>query len=591
MFVVSKNYTFHIFLCQSFWKTESEKSWGFTVNVTAKKKLTIVLAYPTSYDERGYARRFNGGIFMSPYVLEVLEHITKDIVSRISDVASEVLTYNLQLKHEALRFFEIEKTFSASSEHIVILAMIGVMSYQVSYCQHTMRRWRQRGAVCFIGGPHVSGALAEMLEGVPEGSPHPGSITDELKILVDEGFILYRGDAYPGDQDSPGVWELAIRDAINGKTKSMYEGGLVPLDSAPIPAWKSRKGYRLQNISIDQQSGCPYFQSGHGCKFCGIGSMSGKIFRERNSSTVLSYFEESLRNAPKNVSIFPIGDNGSRSKNCMEFLKGLAVLRKKYSFNITFQADTQCYKIPEFLDWCEKAGISILFIGIETINREVLNSIGKFQNDPDQYKDLCDAIWSHDIVPSGSVMIGLPHHTPKVLREEVKQMCKYGIWPQFTVLSPSPGSPLTSIARNNGNQILMGEMSVADSAHVVLDHHHMSREEWQNAYWDCYRLANTLFYQIPRLRRLRSWSSWFLSLKIAFGFWRASRTKTHPLLQGSGKCFDEFDLKPGSISISNFSKFIHYVNEFILNLECIAYISILIMTTIPVVRHKSRSKM
>lgn len=519
---------------------------------------------------------------MVSYVLEVIAHLTKMVVEQ-NDIEHNLFVLNLQLKKDADTFHNLEQKLEVSDGHKIMLVIAGTMAYHLPFCLELIRRWKSLGADCVMGGPVVNGGLAEMLDGIPDGAPCIGKIIDELKLLMDEGCILYRGDAYP--TKSPSVWETVIEDVIAGTTKPLYDGGWASLESAPIPDWKNQKGYLLPAISIDQQSGCPFFKKGDGCQFCCIGSLSGKMFRERNVTDVLEYLDKTLDKAPKDTQIFSLGDNGSRSPTCLEFLQGLAVLQEKYQFNTSLQADTQCHKLPDFLGACEAAGVGWLFIGVETPDKEALLNLHKFQNNPEEYKTLCDTLWDHQIVPIGSVMVGLPHHTTKKIYDEVEILCQDGFWPIFTVLSPSPGSPAHASDRMHGKVVGFGQLSMSDSSQVVTDHTYMSRHELQEAYWRCCRQSNRLRYAIPRLRRISSWSLWKTNLGMAMGFWRASRAKVHPLMIGRTKCFDEYDRKPGLLQVRGL-KLKTRMKEAWLAIRTVGYLIVLMVTTVPILRKK-----
>jgi hypothetical protein len=540
-----------------------------------------VVAYPTGYDDNGFARRFKGGLFMPPYVLDVMEDLTEKNLTKLN-IPHEVYKLNLQLKSDADILHKLEQQNHGPNTKI-ILVMCGVMSYQIPFSFDTMSRWQKLGATCIIGGPHVNETLAEMLDGVPAGSPHPGKITDELEKFRNEDFILYHGDAY---SDKYGE---CLKNILEENYYHLYEGGWEDLNKTEIPKFKPHKGYTVDTISFDQQSGCPFWEAGKGCQFCGIGSLSGSKTRVRNIEKIRIYLFNNLSVKKPNI-LFPVGDNGARSENCSAFLKMLAHYRNFYDISLSLQADTQCYKIPEFLDLCQKAGVAHLFIGVETTNQAGLKTIGKFNNNPKEYKELCDKLWEKEIVPLGSIMVGLPHHTPKIIQEEVNQLCQDGFWPLFTVLSPALGSPLQSKIRNDGKTILWGEINSGDSSYPVLDHPNMSRKEIEKSYWECWRVSNSLRYQIPRLKRLCLLNRWFPALFMAMGFWIAPRLKTHPLLLGQGKIFDMWDRKPESTNLSKWQltklKIRDKIKTGWVLTQALVYLMTLVITTIPIWRMK-----
>lgn len=556
------------------------------------KKVIVAVVYPTGYDKWGFPRRFKNGLFMPSYVLEVIKFLTEQGLSHIlsKDIEFEIHAFNLQLAREARAFRKLEESLAERNETVkVILAMVGVMAYQLLFSIDTMRRWKKIGADCFVGGPAVNGGVAEMLEGVPKGSPCSGEIIDELEFIQEQGFTLFAGDAYPQDPEKQSVWEGALRDAIFDKPKSFYNGGWAPLETAPIPPWRKHSGYIIDVISIDQQSGCPYFANGRGCIFCSIGSLSGKETRERSAEQVIRYFKEILIGCPKTVQLFLLGDNGARAQNSISFLNRLIELKKDCKVPLSsLQVDTQVHKIPGFMELCEQANVGWVFVGVETPNVEGLKTLKKIQNNPAEYKDFCDRMWQAEINPIGSIMIGQEHHTPAVIIKEVDVLCEDGFTPLFTILTPSPGSPMNSTLRNKGKIMSLAEFNEADSSGVVADHPLMSRQELQEVYWIAWKRAYAFRYQVYRLRRLKSWSRWIVNLLMLVGFWRVGRERIHPLLSGNGKVFDFWDKKPESIPFSRYELFKlktgTKIKEIWLNLCTVPYFVFLAVVTAPIFR-------
>lgn len=560
---------------------------------TVVKKVIAVVVYPTGYDVLGFPRRFKKGLFMFPYVLDVLEFLTERGLSRVltgTGVPFEVHSFNLQLARDANEFRILEELLVTRDPAVkVILAMAGVMGYQLPFSIDVMCRWKKMGAVCFIGGPIINDGLTEMLDGVPEGSPHNGKIKDELKLTQQKGFTLFRGDAYPQNPENESVWEGALRDSIAGKQKSLYNGGWAPLQTAPIPPWRRHDGYLMDVISIDQQTGCPFFEKGQGCNFCAIGSLSGKKQRERLTEQILRYLDKTFAICSRRTQLFPLGDNGARSENSRLFLEGLIALQKRHKFLLSIQVDTQAHNIPGFVDTCEKAGVAWVFVGVETPNPEGLKILGKKQNRPKEYRKFCDAMWNAEINPLGSIMIGQNHHTPKIALNEVDKLCEAGFTPLFTVLTPSPGSPMHSTLRNADRALSFGEMNTADSSSVIADHPVMSRIELQEVYWAAWRRAYIFRYQFRRLRRTISWSRWFLNWNMEIGFWRAGREQVHPLLTGFSRVFSFWDRKPESLPLSWLEyctlKVKTRFSETWLNIRTLTYAAFLAAMTIPLFRH------
>lgn len=97
---------------------------------------------------------------------------------------------------------------------------------------------------------------------------------------------------------------------------------------------------------------------------------------------------------------------------------------------------------PEFL---AKIGISNIWIGVESrlFNHNKLNGI--------DLASLFDSLKRHGIVTIGSAMLGFPFHTPENIYEDVDYL--FSLKPtfcQFTIYSPTPGTPSYEKAKRNG---------------------------------------------------------------------------------------------------------------------------------------------
>ena len=64
-------------------------------------------------------------------------------------------------------------------------------------------------------------------------------------------------------------------------------------------------------------------------------------------------------------------------------------------FKLILQVDTQCHKIPGFIDKAAAAGCNNVFIGLENINPESLVGVKKNQNKIRQYREMLQAWKRH----------------------------------------------------------------------------------------------------------------------------------------------------------------------------------------------------
>ena len=90
-------------------------------------------------------------------------------------------------------------------------------------------------------------------------------------------------------------------------------------------------------------------------------------------------------------------------------------LREQEGLNFKFlmQVDTQCYKIPRFIDKAARAGCSRVFIGMESIAPENLAAAGKVQNHVEQYRTMLQMWRDKKVVTIAGYILGFPADTPE----------------------------------------------------------------------------------------------------------------------------------------------------------------------------------
>ena len=111
--------------------------------------------------------------------------------------------------------------------------------------------------------------------------------------------------------------------------------------------------------SFDAGRGCP-FQ----CSFCTIINVQGKKSRRRSADDI----EEIIRrNVAQGIYRFFItDDNFARNKDWEAILDRVIHLREVEGIEpirLTIQVDTQCHRIPNFIEKCRRANVFNMFVG------------------------------------------------------------------------------------------------------------------------------------------------------------------------------------------------------------------------------------
>ncbi len=449
---------------------------------------------PSHYDKDGYVIQW-WKAWIPSNSMACIYAIAEDCARRQAlgeDVAIEVDAYdemNVKIPVERI----VRRITQPGHSGLVCLA--GVQSNQFPRAMAIARQFRARGVAVAIGGFHVSGCMAMLKE-----------LTPELKEAVDLGIILFAGEAEEH-------FETFLKDVHAGAAKPIYNymDDLPDLQEQTIPYLPRRLVQRYDGVlsSFDAGRGCP-FQ----CSFCTIINVQGRKSRYRSGDDIERIVRQ---NAAQGISRFFItDDNFARNKNWEAIFDRLIELRAqglKISFLI--QVDTLAHKIPNFIEKAARAGCRYAFIGLESINPDNLIQMKKNQNRITEYRKMFQAWKNAGMITYAGFIIGLPGDTPASVKRDIEIVQKE--LPvdllEFTMLTPLPGSEDHQKLHEQG--VWMDpDLNKYDLETATVEHPRMSRDEWQQTYWDAWNwyysdehvermMRRNLAYGINPVRLLR----------------------------------------------------------------------------------------
>ena len=428
----------------------------------------VEIIKPSHYDKDGYVIQW-WKAWIPSNSMACLYAISQDCAARRSlgeDVVIEVDAYDemnvkLPLDRIAARLKQ--------PGHSGIVCLVGVQSNQFPRAMVIARRLRAEGVAVAIGGFHVSGSLAMLKE-----------LTPELREAVDLGILLYAGEA---EEHFPAF----LADVHAGVAKPIYNymHDLPNLQGVTTPELPRRLVQRYDGVlsSFDAGRGCP-FQ----CSFCTIINVQGRKSRWRDADDI----ERILRqNAAQGISRFFItDDNFARNKNWEPIFDRMIEMRDRegFCFHFLIQVDTLAHMIPNFIEKASRAGCKYAFIGLESINPDNLAQMKKGQNRITEYRKMFQAWKRAGAVTYAGYILGLPGDTPQTIRRDIEIVQKE--LPvdllEFTMLTPLPGSQDHKTLYEQG--VWMDpDLNAYDLETVTVAHPRMSREEWQQAYFDAWK--------------------------------------------------------------------------------------------------------
>ncbi len=492
---------------------------------TARFQLHLIK--PSHYDDDGYVIQWYRSSIPSN-TLAALYGLALDCRDRDVLGGTPIDIYEADETNTRIRPDRIIRAFRAAG-NIGLVCLVGVQSNQFPRAMDIARRLRAAGIPVAIGGFHVSGCLSML----------PGMQPD-LQEALDLGIALYAGEA------ESRLDEVLI-DAHAGSLKPIYNymndlPGLEGMPSPLLPAERiQRTGGRIS--SFDAGRGCP-FQ----CSFCTIINVQGRKSRFRTPEDVEALIR---RNLAQGVDRFFItDDNFARNRNWEPIFDRLIAIREAegLSFRFTIQVDTLCHKIPGFVEKSARAGVTRVFIGLETINPDNLLAAKKKQNRISEYREMLLAWKAVGCFTYAGYILGFPTDTPESIRRDIgiiKRELPLDLL-EFFFLTPLPGSEDHKTLYTKG-VAMEPDMNKYDLEHACTAHPLMSKADWEAAYAMAWREYYTPEHMATIMRRAAATRiSPGKMMFLLLWFWGCvSLEKVHPLQGGYLRRKVRTDRRPG----------------------------------------------
>ena len=250
--------------------------------------------------------------------------------------------------------------------------------------------------------------------------------------------------------------------------------------NAPIrhPELSSGFGLRVMGVKVPAKAdasatiiasvGCPM-----GCNFCTTSAFfggKGKILNLYSSGEELFRLMERAETT-RNVKSFFIMDENFllQKKRAMELLAHMQAAGKSWAFHIFSSVNAiRKYSYEELV----QLGISSIWVGLES-PRSTYSKL-----DGADTRKLARELREHGIVLLGSTIIGLEHHTPENIGEEIEHAISHGTdLHQFMLYTPVPGTPLYSEMKEQGRLLDIDLADIHGQLGFNFEHAAISREQ------------------------------------------------------------------------------------------------------------------
>jgi hypothetical protein len=450
-----------------------------TTGAGALRRFQLVLIKPSHYDDDGYVIRWWRSIIPSNS-LAALYSIGEDAAA--GGALGPEVAIDIEAIDETNTRVDVQGLVRRFRAHggFGLVALVGVQSNQFPRALDIARPFRNAGIAVAIGGFHISGVIS-MIDGHALG----------LETCRAMGIAMFAGEV-------EGRLEKLLQDAAAGRLAPVYDfmSDLPSITETSVPFLPKRYVTRTYGAasSFDAGRGCPYQ-----CSFCTIINVQGRRSRHRSADDV----ERLVRlNWSQGIhKFFVTDDNFARNKNWEPIFDRLISLREDdgIPLGLMIQVDTLCHKIPRFIEKAKRAGVTRVFIGLESISPDTLLATKKRQNKISEYRRMLLAWKAQGVITLAGYILGFPADTVESIRRDIaviQRELPIDIL-EFFCLTPLPGS--------EDHQKLWRQcvamdpdLNKYDVEHVCTAHPKMSQNEWEAVY----REAWSQYYSNDHMRTL-----------------------------------------------------------------------------------------
>ena len=235
------------------------------------------------------------------------------------------------------------------------------------------------------------------------------------------------------------------RNSLNGMVSN--------LDDLPFPDWSDYvKKYPLKNnfvgfnskiaIPLSASRGCPY-----SCfHYCTYPLQQGRKVRSRSVQNVIKEIKYWIEKLKTNKFTFRDPVFSINRKYTVSLCEQII----KENLKVEFQIETHLKNLDdELIDLLEKAGLKLVYVGIESSNPKVLNGIKRFTVDNDQQYITIKKLVSKGIIVKAMYMFGNPDDDEGTIKNTIDySLTLPNQLVQYSVFTPYPGTPIHKTYEN-----------------------------------------------------------------------------------------------------------------------------------------------
>lgn len=312
------------------------------------------------------------------------------------------------------------------------------------------------------------------------------------------------------------LWPKVIADFERGELKPLYEMESYPtMESYPHPRIDLLpQGSYMTNQCIQTTRGC-HFE----CEFCSVSPFNGKSSRRRPVDEVIAEIQrvkewrrsqlvDKMVRGPmwhrigtglriltgiEDGTIFAFVDDlhNSNRDYCKKLWTALKELDIKWGAQCTLFLGSE----PDMVKLAADSGCVAMFVGMESINGDVLAEMNKPFNQEKKFAEQIQCFHDHGIMVNPGIIFGSDGDDESVFENTIEFLIKCRVELAYiNIATPLPGTVLFDRMKAE-NRIFDWDWSHYDGKHVVFYPKRMTPETLQEGFaW-----ANRKFFSLPSI--------------------------------------------------------------------------------------------
>jgi len=349
------------------------------VMVTVKKILLIYPEYPETFWSFKHALKFvaKRAAFPPLGLLTVAAMLPRDWELKLVDMNTSRLT------DKDIRWAD--------------MVFISAMVVQKDSAKNVIKRCKKLGATVVAGGPLFT--------------------TQHEEFTCVDHFILDEAEI---------TLPPFLADLEKQCPQRVYSSEERPdISMTPVPRWDLVQRKRYSSMVIQYSRGCPY-----DCEFCDIVVLNGHKPRTKGRDQVIGELDALYATGWRD-SVFIVDDNfiGNKRKLKADVLPAIIQWSQKRHFPFSFYTQTSINLADddELTDLMVRANFKMVFIGIESPNRDSLAECGKTQNSSRDLIAAVKKLQRAGLEVQGGFIVGFDSDPLSIFQDVINFVQKSGV--------------------------------------------------------------------------------------------------------------------------------------------------------------------